>query len=102
MASRSSQRLKQLLAGGEDGQAGDRDEDDDVAGLRELAIDVDLQPIELTKEEEQNLAKSKAGQPGAKDSEPRGRADADGAREHSPDILASLTKQGDNEDGSAM
>ena len=92
MASRSSQRLKQLLTGAEDGQAGDRDEDDEVAGLRELAIDVDLQPIELTKEEEQNLAKSKAGEPSAENSEPRGRAEADGAREHSPDILASLIK----------
>jgi|TARA_B110000285_G_C14653134_1_gene392734 hypothetical protein len=38
MASKSSQRLKQMLAEGSDG----REEDEDVAGLRELAIDVDL------------------------------------------------------------
>ena len=41
-----------MLADGNDDRVGDRDEDEDVAGLRELAIDVDLQPIELTKEEE--------------------------------------------------
>ena len=49
--------MKDLLAEGDD-QDAEKDEDDEMAGLRELAIDVDLQPIELTKEEEQNYAEA--------------------------------------------
>ncbi len=58
MQSQSSRKMKKLLAEGE-GQGAEKDEDDEMAGLRELAIDVDLQPIELTKEEEQNHAEAK-------------------------------------------
>ena len=58
MQSQSSRKMKKLLTEGE-GQGAEKDEDDEMAGLRELAIDVDLQPIELTKEEEQNHAEAK-------------------------------------------
>lgn len=41
--SQSSKKVKNLLAKADD--AGDKDEDDEMAGLNQLAIDVDLQPI---------------------------------------------------------
>lgn len=59
MASKSNRGLKEIISDSKNCQEKDQDEDEDNPLLRELAIDVDLQPIELTKEEEETLTKGK-------------------------------------------